>query len=126
MESGPHPSASRRDESLEQGAEPRGCAELTAAARMVKENATVWVGDRNHPSAAQGMRMLGSPIGHPDFVRSFLDKKTAEHSVLLERIPAVSDFAISMVAVVVLRCTQIQFLPSHSAATIGRGFCDSP
>ena len=73
------------------GAEPRGCAELTAAARMVKENATVWVGDRSLPSAAQGKRVLGSLIGHPDFVRSFLEKKTAEHSVLLERIPAVPD-----------------------------------
>ena len=73
------------------GAEPRGCAELTAAARRVKENATVWVGDRSLPSAAQGMRVLGSPIGHLDFVRSFLEKKTAEHSVLLKRIPAVPD-----------------------------------
>ena len=45
------------------GAEPRGCAELTAAARMVKDSATMWVGDRCPPSVAQGMRVLGSPIG---------------------------------------------------------------
>ena len=64
------------------GAEPRGCEEVTVAARMFKESATVWVGDQSLPSAAPGMRVLGSPIGHPDFVRSFLDQKTAEHSDL--------------------------------------------
>ena len=47
----------------------------------------MWVVDRSLPLAA----LLGSPIGHPDFARSFLEKKTAEHSVLLERIPAVPD-----------------------------------
>ena len=57
------------------GAEPRGCEELTVAARMVKESATVWVGDQALPSIAQGMRVLGSPIGHRDSVRSFLEKK---------------------------------------------------
>ena len=31
-------------------------------------------------------------IGHPDFVRTFLDQKTAEHSVLLDRIPSIPDF----------------------------------
>ena len=38
------------------GVEPRGCVELTAAARMVK-NATVWVGDQSLPSVCWGHRM---------------------------------------------------------------------
>ena len=108
------------------GAEPRGCAELTAAARMVEESATVWVGDRSLPSAAQGMRAVGSPIGHPEFVRSFLEKKTAETFRSLGAHSGSPRFAISMVAVVDFRCTQIQFLVSHSAARIGRVFCDRP
>ena len=77
------------------GAEPRGCEELTVAARMVKESATVWVGDHSLPSAAQGMRVLGSPIGHPDFVRSFLEQRSAEHSVLLQRIPVIPNLQLA-------------------------------
>ena len=51
------------------------------------------VGDQSFPSVAQEVRLLGSPIGHADFVISLLEK-TAEHSVLLERIPPVPDFEI--------------------------------
>ena len=70
---------------------PAGCDELTAAARLVKEEARVWTGDQGIPTVEQGMRVLGSPIGHPDFVQSFLRRKAMEHSTLLERIPVVPD-----------------------------------
>ena len=62
VESGQLPSASRKTKVWNRAsAEPRGCAELTAAAKMVKENATVWVGDRSLPSAAQAVELLHSP-----------------------------------------------------------------
>ena len=58
---------------------PTGCEELTAAARLIKKDARVWTGDQGIPTVEQGMRVLGSPIGHPD--QSFLRRKTAEHSI---------------------------------------------
>ena len=73
------------------GIKPAGCEELTAAARLVKKDARVWTGDQGIPTNEQGIRVLGSPVGHPQFVQSFLRRKTAEHSVLLKRIPIVPD-----------------------------------
>ena len=61
------------------GVKPAGCDELTAAARLVKEEARVWTIDQGIPAVEQGMRVLGSPIGHPDFVQSFLRRKVTEH-----------------------------------------------
>ena len=43
----------------------------------------------SHTSA--GFKVLGIPLGHPDFVQRFLEGKIAEHGVLLERIPEVPD-----------------------------------
>ena len=73
------------------GVKPAGCDELTAAARLVKEEARVWTGDQGIPTVEQGMRVLGSSIAHPDFVQSFYRRKVMEHSTLLERIPVVPD-----------------------------------
>ena len=39
----------------------------------------------------QGIRVLGTPVGHPDFIRHFLGKKSDAHSRLFERIPSVGD-----------------------------------
>ena len=43
----------------------------------------------------QGIRVLGTPLGHPQFVEAHLNKKIAVQEVLLERIPAVPDLQSS-------------------------------
>ena len=43
------------------------------------------------PTAQQGVKVLGTPIGHPDFVAAQLEAVRREHKVLLDRIPSVSD-----------------------------------
>ena len=43
------------------------------------------------PTDRQGVVVLGTPVGHPEFVSRVLEQKTQEHSTLLERIPAVQD-----------------------------------
>ena len=35
--------------------------------------------------------MLGVPLGHPDFIKRFLQRKIDEHKVLLDRIPIIPD-----------------------------------
>ena len=73
------------------GVEPAGCHELTLAARLVKKDAAVWTGDPNLPSVMQGMRVLGSPIGHPDFARSVLGAENGRAFSLLDHIPSIPD-----------------------------------
>ena len=53
--------------------------------------AIVWRGDTSFLTSEQGFKVLGVPLGHPDFVERFLQKKIDEHKVLLERIPAIPD-----------------------------------
>ena len=43
------------------------------------------------PTEEQGVRILGAPLGHTDFVSAFLERKSRDHHVLLSRIPRVED-----------------------------------
>ena len=43
------------------------------------------------PTEQQGVRILGAPLGHTDFVSAFLERKSRDHHVLLSRIPRVED-----------------------------------
>ena len=47
------------------------------------------------PSDKQGVKVLGTPLGHPQFVEAYLCKKIAAQEVLLERILAVLDLQSS-------------------------------
>ena len=73
------------------GEAPRGWRALTAAARQVDLDAIVWRGDPELPPSEQGVKVLGTPLGHPEYVRAFLQKSTRTHRQLLERIPAIPD-----------------------------------
>ena len=50
----------------------------------------VWRGS-NLLEREQGIRVLGTPLGHPAFVQAQLEETTRRHQILLERIPAVQD-----------------------------------
>ena len=43
------------------------------------------------PTDRQGIKLLGTPLGHPDYVARHLQSVVQEHRVLLERIPRVKD-----------------------------------
>ena len=43
------------------------------------------------PTHPQGIKLLGTPLGHADFVQRKLAEKIDEHRVLFHRIPQVSD-----------------------------------
>ena len=73
------------------GIVPTGVAELTAAARRVKPDAVVWRGDAQLPVQSQGVRVLGTPVGRPEYVEDFLVRKSSEHDILFTRIPSVED-----------------------------------
>ena len=73
------------------GACPPACVAMQCAAVAVSPTAVVWRGDPELPTHQQVLKVLGVPLGHPDFVLKFLEAKIAEHRVLLERIPLVPD-----------------------------------
>ena len=45
----------------------------------------------NMPISQQGMKVLGTPLGHHAFVRSHSENTCDDHQMLLDRIPTVSD-----------------------------------
>ena len=71
------------------GTFPPACVGLQRAARLACPGAVVWRGDARLPTHQQGFKVLGVPLGHPDFVEKFLEGKIAERRVLLDRIPEV-------------------------------------
>ena len=73
------------------GEKPEGCEELERVAVAADPTAVVWRGSEELPSHKRGMKVLGTPLGHADFIRDHLEKTAAKHQVLLDRIPLVED-----------------------------------
>ena len=63
------------------GTRPQACNALERVARTVNQL----------PAHEQGIKVFGTPMGHPAFVAAHLERTTAEHQVLLDRIPHVPD-----------------------------------
>ena len=51
----------------------------------------LWCGRGPPSTAQQGIKVLGTPIGHQDFVAAQLELVRREHDVLLSRIPSIND-----------------------------------
>ena len=72
------------------GVRPVVYSALEQIARVAHPEAVVWTGSAI-PTSDQGITVLGTPIGHPDFVAAQLEAVRREHEVLLDRIPSISD-----------------------------------
>ena len=83
---------------------PPGCDSMQVAAQRVDPQARVWRGEG--PSHEQGIRVLGIPIGHVDFVQAQLRSKTEMHRVLHERLLSVQDLQSAWLLPPVLRQCQ--------------------
>ena len=73
------------------GVFPPGCHHILRAGRQLTPPVVVWRGDSALPSDQQGVTILGTPLGHVDFVRAQLRAKIEEHRLLLDRVEAVPD-----------------------------------
>ena len=74
------------------GEKPPGCDALERIAAVADPTAVVWRGSEALPSCRRGIKVLGTPLGHQDFVTAQLEMLTAEHQqTLLCRIPLVQD-----------------------------------
>ena len=71
------------------GESPPGCVRLQRAAVLADPAAVVWPGSAALPSHRRGIKVLGTPLGHQDFVCAQLEMISAHHHTLLARIPMV-------------------------------------
>ena len=72
------------------GIRPEICTVLERMARETDWTARVWRGSEV-PEDEQGMKVLGTPLGHPQYVRRFLSQLSEKHNLLLRRIPRLDD-----------------------------------
>ena len=80
--------------------------------RAENPRAVVWKGS-DVPSREQGIKVFGTPLGHPDFVSAHLERTTAEYEVLPDRIPPRSGRPISVVDFATLRGSSSELLDSR-------------
>ena len=62
------------------GVRPEACDTLERIARASDPDARVWKGP-GLLTSEQGVRVLGTPLGHTDFVSAHLMEKLEEHEV---------------------------------------------
>ena len=90
--------------------EPTHMEALQHAARALDPDAVVWRGDPDLPTRDQGVVILGTPLGHADFVEDHLRSKIAAHQTLLERIPAVGDLQAAWLLLLFCASARANFL----------------
>ena len=73
------------------GVVPAGIEVLQAVVGVNDPDAIVWRGDPALHSEAQGVRILGTPLGHSEFVRSLLAGLSETHDQLMEKVLSVQD-----------------------------------
>ena len=72
------------------GVRPVACDRLERIAQVENPRATVWKGG-GVPTNEQGIKVLGTPLGHDDFVAHHLREVAREQQELLDKIPLVKD-----------------------------------
>ena len=101
---------------------PPACEEMQRAALQVDPEARVWKGDVSRPRSEQGLKILGTPVGQPEYVTTKLDQLIAKHRVLLERIPAVNDLQSGWLLLTFYAATRANFT-LRNAARVGPPVC---
>ena len=102
------------------------CEAITAAARVEDEDAVVWKGDPDLPTVAQGIRLLGTLLGHPDFVRDQLARLTTSHRVLLKCIEAVPDLQVAWLLLACCAATRANYVLRVVHPHLARAFAEPP
>ena len=72
------------------GRKPAICEVLDRVAQAADPAAKVWKGSEVLPNQ-QGLKILGAPFGHPEFVAAQLEKSFQKQETLIRRIPFVPD-----------------------------------
>ena len=98
------------------------CDELERISRAVN-GGNVWRGSQVPPTE-QGIKVLGCPLGHTDFVDAHLERTTREHSVLFERIPSVPDLQSAWLFLTYCAAAKATYLLRVLPPTLVRRFAE--
>ena len=85
----------------------RGSTQLPGA---FDPNFVVWRGDATLPTEDQGVTILGTPLGHPDFVEASLQAKSREHDTLFDRLVAVPDLQCAWLLLLFCASTRANYM----------------
>ena len=92
------------------GFEPPACAELQQAAEEADSDAVVWKESQEMPRAQRGVKILGTPVCDPEYVKAMLSRKTEEYRVFLEHIPNVDDLQSAWLLLLFCASTRANYL----------------
>ena len=68
------------------GVQPANCAHMVDS-----DGIPAWRGDPNLATHLQGIKILGTPIGHANFIDASMNEISRDHTRLLDRIPQIPD-----------------------------------
>ena len=105
------------------GIQPPGCEMLERLARVVDQHAHVWRGPEL-PTHLQGLKILGTPLGHPDYVRAHMDRAVRDHQTLLDRIPLLQDVQAAWLLLLHCASARANYLVRVVEPASAREFCD--
>ena len=86
------------------GIEPINCADLRDAGGQA-----AWRGDTSLPTSEQGVTVLGTPIGHPDFVEASLTAIALKHQKLLDVLPGVPNLQSAWILLSMCAATRANY-----------------
>ena len=104
------------------GVGPEGCEVLERLAQQEDPEARVWTGS-DVPLEQQDIRILGTPLGHGEFVRAQLEMKSREHDVSLE-IPSVEDLQCAWALLLLRASARANFLLRVICPDLARQFAE--
>ena len=105
------------------GVKPPGCNVLQMVAETFDPTAVVWRGS-GLPTQQQGMKVLGTPLGHPEFVRTNLELKSISHQTFLDRIPLLQDVQASWLLLVQCAAARANYMTRVVEPGATHDFCD--
>ena len=105
-----------KNQGVERGIGLATCDILERVAQEQNPAARVWRGG-GIPVEQQGIKILGTPLGHPAHVQRFLNSISEEHQTLRRRIPLVSD--VQAVWLLLVHCVGARAI-SHCDVLIRR------
>ena len=81
------------------GSQPRGCDILQRIAIQSDPDAVVWRGS-DVPTVQQGIKILGTPLGHNDYAQNHLDRVADEHQRFIDMLLPVPNLQSSWLLLV--------------------------
>ena len=106
------------------GVEPPGCHRLQAEAVLSDRRAVVWRGAEELPIYQRGMKVLGTPLGHSEYIRAQLEMLSVEHQTLLDRIPLIEDVQSAWSILVHCAAARANYVARVVEPMTARQFCE--